>query len=147
MSASVDLMTVTNSIAALSISGVTVKDADEIPSAIGAAVAILAPRPDNFVTNFAVNHAELSKQNLDVTYTLNYNYYHCAVGGVMFADYAAMLGKLVLIVKAFSDNAVLTGAIDNGSPKINRIGPIQDPAGNTYHGAEISIDITQFLEV
>lgn len=147
MSTTFDLQTVTNSIAALSISGVTVKDSDEIATTIGLGIAVLCPRPDSFITNLTIVPAELSKQNLDATYTLNYIYYHCKIGGDFIADYSAMLTKIALLIKAFSNDAVLTGALDNGEARINRIGPVQDGSGNTYHGCEISIDIKQFLEV
>ncbi len=149
MSTTIGFLTVTNSIAALSISGVTVKDADEIPEAIGLGAAILMPRPDNFITEFRMTPAEQSKQNWDVSYTLNYQYIHCAIGGGLgtFAIYAAMLNNLATIVLAFANDATLTGAIDNGAPQIGTIGQIVDPANNIYHGCAVSIKITQFLEV
>jgi hypothetical protein len=65
----------------------------------------------------------------------------------MFAVYNAMITKIALIVKAFADHTKLPGAIDTGEPVIGQIGPIADASGNMYHGCEISIDITHFLEV
>ncbi len=150
MSTTIDFLTVTNSIAALSVSGVSVKDADEIADSIGLGTAILAPRPDDFITGLTITPAELTKQNLDVSYTLHYQYYHCKIAGGlggMFGVYAAMLAKLALIIKAFANDATLSGAIDNGAPQIGKIGPVVDAAGNTYHGCEISMTVKQFLEV
>jgi hypothetical protein len=147
MSTSITLDTVTNAIAALSITGVTIKDTDELPSALGLETAVLMPKPDNFLTDLRITPAELSKQNLDVRYTLHYQYFHCKIAGQLFANYAPMLDNLVLIIKAFSSDATLSGAMDNGECRIGVIGPIMDAAGNSYHGCELTIDILQFLEV
>ena len=147
MSGTLDVTTVTNSIAALSISGVTVKDSDQIAAAIGLGFAVLCPRPDNFITGFSANSVNINKTALDIRYTLNYQYFHCEIGGDLFSDYSPMLAKIALIIKAFSDDGTLTGAIDNGTPRIGSIRPISDPSGNVYHGCDVSIDVLQFLEV
>ena len=147
LTTTINFTTVTNSIAALSITGVIVKDSDEIPSSIGLNSAILCPRPDNFITGFSARRDELSGQYLTVRYTLNYQYFHCAIGQSLFADFAPMLDKLALIAKAFSADDTLSGALDNGLPSFGRLGPMMDASGNKYHGCEVSIPITQFLEV
>ena len=147
MSTTINFTTVTDSIAGLTITGVTVKDSDQIPQAIGSGFAVLCPRPDNFITGLSIRRDELSGQNLTVRYTLNYQYFHVKIGASLFSAYADMLAKLALIIKAFSNDATLSGALDNGYPTIGRVGPIQDAAGNTYHGCEVSMPITQFLEV
>ena len=147
MSATVDFLTVTNSVAALSISGVTVKDADEIASSIGLGFAVLCPRPDNFITGLSVNPVNINKTALDIRYTLNYQYFHCEIGGDLFSDYSALITKLALIIKAFSADDTLSGAVDNGAPRLGSIRPISDPSGNVYHGCDVSIDVLQFLEV
>jgi hypothetical protein len=147
MSTTFNVVTVANSIESLSISGVTVADVDEITSSIGDGISILVPSPDNFITGLTITAAEVSAQNLDVNYDLNYTYYHCAIGGDLLDVYSAMLAKIALIIKALSQNETLTGAMDNGFPTISHIGPVQDPSGNVYHGCDISIHIMQFLEV
>jgi hypothetical protein len=150
MTTTFDVLTVTNSIAALSITGVTVCDADQIPEALGLEFAVLAPIPDNFITNLVVTRSELTGQNLDVNYDLNYRYYHCAIGGAtggIFSVYPAMVTNLAAIVKAFALDDSLTGAMDNGFPTIGHIGPVADAAGNQYHGCDVTIHILQFLEV
>jgi hypothetical protein len=147
MSTTFNAVTVANSIESLSISGVTVADVDEISASIGQGLTILAPRPDDFISNLTITPAEISAQQLDVNYDLNYVYYHCAIGGALIDVYSAMLAKIALIIKAFAQNETLTGAMDNGLPTITHIGPVQDPAGNVYHGCDITIHILQFLEV
>ena len=151
MSATIDFTTVTNSIAALSITGVTIQDVDEVSDAIGAmGNHILAPRPDNFITDLSVTPAELSQQNLDVRYALHYVYFHSAIGGGMnglFSAYSGLISALAKIIVAFAANETLTGAINNLVMSVEHIGPVPDNAGNMFHGAEISIKILQFLEV
>jgi hypothetical protein len=150
LSTTLDFATVTHSIASLSISGVTVKDIHEIPDMVGLGAGVLSPRPDNFVTGFSVTPAEVSSQNLDVRYTLNYVYFHCKIqGGLggLFSVYSGLITAIAAIVKAFANDAKLSGSIDGGLPVINRIGPIMDASGNSYHGCEVSISILQFLEV
>ena len=147
MSTTVNFTTVTNSIESLSITGVTVADVDEISSAISLGTAVLVPRPDDFITGLTIIPAEISAQNLDLSYDLNYTYYHCPIGARLVDVYSAMIANIALIVKAFAQNETLTGAMDNGLPTISHIGPVQDPAGNVYHGCDISIHVLQFLEV
>jgi len=150
MSSTFDLLTVTNAIAGLSISGVVVKDADQITNALGLEFAVLAPRPDQFITGLSIRPAELSEKNLDVRYTLNYTYFHCKIGGGignLFADYSNMMANLALIIKALADDATLTGSINSGNVRLGQIGPVQDPSGNYYHGCGLSIDVLQFMEV
>jgi hypothetical protein len=148
MSTTFDIATVTNAISALSISGVKVKDTDEIADAIALGTQVLAPRARDFITDFRVDPVELSKQNLDIHYTLNYIYYHCRTGtNALYGSYAPMMGKLALIVQAICADESLSGAMDNGMMNIGTIAAIDDGSGNFYHSIEISIPILQFLEV
>jgi hypothetical protein len=147
LSTTIDITTVTNAIAALTITGVLIKDVDEVAASIGLGFGILTPRPDDFITGVSITPAELSKQNLDVRYTLHYHYFHCAIGQDLFADFAPLVTKIGAIIKAFCNDAKLTGSIDGGMPTIGRVGPIMDAAGNKYHGCEFSMPILQFLEV
>jgi hypothetical protein len=148
MTATVNFATVTASIAALSIAGVTIKNTDEIADAIALGTSVLAPRPRDFVTDFNVEVEEFSKQNLNLSYTLHYMYYHCRTGtNALFASYAPMIDKLALIILALCSDVSLSGAMDNGVPHIGTIAAIEDGSGNYYHCCEVSIDIIQFLEV
>ena len=146
MTYAINFTTVTNSIAALSISGVTVKDVDEITSSRMGQGAILAPRPDGFVTDISFTPDEMTKQKLTLKYTLNYVYYHCPIGSTLnFADYSNLIGKLALILAAMIEDHTLTGAVDTEAPSVGDIGPVLDPAGNAFHGCTISLTISQFI--
>jgi hypothetical protein len=150
MSTTIDITTVTDAISHLSIAGVTIKDIDEIPDSAGLNRAIMFPRPDNPVTNFRVEYAEETRQLQNVYYTLNYMYLHLAASGGMggiFAFMSGLMTNVVAIVTALTSATTLGGATLNGNPLIGQISPVTDPAGNTYQGCSISIDIMQFLEV
>jgi hypothetical protein len=150
LTATVDFLTVTNSIAALTIAGVTILDTDQIPDAVGLDFAVLAPMPEAFITNVEVTRDELSAQKLVLRYTLTYRYYHCKIqGGLggLFATYAGLITNAAAILLAFSSDATLAGAVDNDMPQVLNIGPVSDPSGNAYHGCDITLRIMQFLEV
>jgi hypothetical protein len=150
LSTTVNFTTVTNAIAALSITGVTILNTDQIPDSVGLDFAVLAPMPKDFLTNVTVTRDELSAQLLTLRYTLTYRYYHCKIGGGLgglFSTYQGMLTNAALILKAFSSDKTLTGALDNDTPAITNIGPVSDPANNGFHGFDVTLRIMQFLEV
>lgn len=150
LSATVDFDTVTNSIASLSITDVTILDTDQIPDSLGLDSHILAPMPQGFITGVTVTRDELSGQKLRLSYTLTYRYYHSKMAGGLgglFGTYAGMVDKAAAILLAFSSDATLTGALDNDLPTLGEFGPVSDPAGNGYHGFDITLRITQLLEV
>jgi len=150
MSATIDLTTVTNTIEGLTISGVTILDVDEIIESMQMNPATLAPRPEDFVTDMMVTRDESSGRLLQLSYVLHYRYYHCPIAGGLggiFASYSAMMTNIVAIQLKLSDDAQLTGSMDTMEPQPFNIGPVQDPAGNTFLGCEFSIRVMQFLEV
>lgn len=151
MTTTVDFSTVTNSIAALTFVGasgtITVKDIHEIPATVGLDDHILSPMPENFISGVEVTRDELTGQLLVLRYVLTYRYFHCRLGGDLFANYANMVTNAAAILVAFSSDVTLTGAVDNTAPQITAFGPVNDPAGVGYHGFDITINVTQFLEV
>lgn len=150
MSTTVNFSTVTNSIEALSITGVTILDIDEIAESVGLDNHILAPIPDNFITGVELTRDEVSAQLLVLRYTLNYRYFHTTIAkgmGGLFDSYTGLITNMAAILLAFSKDETLSGALDNEMPVISNIGPVADPAGNVFHGFDISLRITQLLEV
>ena len=146
MTYAITLSTLTNSIAALSVSGVTIKDIDQISSSYQMAAATLAPRPERFVTDFSIAADELSKQKLTARYTLNYVYYHTQIGSVLdFAEYSDCMTNILAIISALTENHILSGAIDTELPTVNDIGAVSDPAGNLFFGCTISIRVVQLV--
>jgi hypothetical protein len=150
MTVNVNFISVADAISKLTITGVTVRDIDQIAASVQMAPATLAPKPGGFITNMKVATDSFGTgggQKMTLDYTLNYTYYHCQIGSVLdFASYSAMVTKIAVILVALMSNDVVTGAFDQ-NPKISDIGPVLDPAGNQYHGCVFSLDITQFVEV
>jgi len=151
MSTTINFVAVANSIAALLFTGasgtITVKDIDEIASAVGLDDHILSPMPENYISGVTITRDEMTAQLLVLKYILTYRYYHCKLGGDLFANYANMVTNAAAILLAFASDATLTGAVDNGEAQITAFGPVNDPAGIGYHGFDLTINITQFLEV
>lgn len=148
MAIDVKIATVADSISKLSISGIVVKDINELSASWQSLPNVLYPRPDNFVTGVSLTQAELSKQKYDLRYTLNYRFLHVALGNdaVLFVAYPTLIAKIVLIVNAIITNHNLTGAMDVNFGGITAIGALPDPAGNAYHGCDFAVDILEYLE-
>jgi len=148
----VKIATVADSIAALSVSGVTIKDIDGIPEEVHKRVCpIMFPDPDGFVTNLAVTPQSFGAGTAgknDVRYTLNYLFLFCPVGsGRYLADNAVgLVNKAVLILNALIANDAVTGSIDI-EPKLGDFGVLQDAAGNQFEGVRVLIDVHEFYEV
>ena len=150
--AGVKIATVLDSISKLSVSGVTIKDVDEIPQEVTERLCpILFPSPDGLVTGLTVTPqsfgAGTSGKN-DVNYTLNYVYLHAPIGsGRFIADnVSAMVAKVVLILNALIANDAVTGSVDI-EPSIGEFGVIEDLSGNQFHGVTITIKVLEFYEV
>ena len=148
MTVSVQLATICDSIAGLTISGVTIADKDQITvSRIGQA-AVLSPRPDGFISGMQLTIDSTgtgATRKATLKYTLNYRYYHCAIGNLDFASYSACVDKLITIINAILTNDTVTGCVDLELAGVTDIGPVSDPAGNSFHGADIALNITEFI--
>lgn len=146
MTVAIGFLTLTNSIAALSISGVTVKDADEINVNNLRNPSTLYPRPRDFITDIAVSPDELSKQKLTMRYTMHYEYYYLPIGSTLsFEKYNTLLTNIAAILSSILNNHIISGAMDTELPAVENIGVIVDPAGNSFFGCAISLRVMQFL--
>ena len=142
------LTTVTNDIESISISGVTVKDYDGIVANWQSTPNVLYPNPENFITNFSMEYQSFThgaNAQVNLSYTLNYRFLGTLLGnlGNFPTAYKDVVDKVVLILNAIVTNhSAASGAasIEFGNPSF---GPRNDPAGNTYHGADISIDVME----
>ena len=143
-------VTVANSIAAISVTGLTIKDIDEIPENITQRdCPILIPAPQ-FVTNF--RHARNSfgtgstaKQSAQ--YTLNYRLFYQELGasrGLRDA-YSGMVEMVGLIWDALISNSELTGAVDVIPRPISGFGVVASPNDKGFYGCDFSVDIMEFV--
>jgi len=145
------LATVADSIAGLSISGVTIKDIDSIPPDVTRLEPILFPEPLNYVTNFSMTR-DSTGTDVDARktaiYDLNYTFCFSPVGSDRpLALYNEMVAKVVLIINEILENSTIAGCVDIECQNIPAFGPVPDPAGNMYDGCRLAFTVTDFLEL
>jgi hypothetical protein len=142
--------TVATSIAALSVAGVTLKDLTAIPENVEARdCPIIFPKPDGFMTNLTIQIDSFGSSSGKKTafYDLNYTYCHSplAAGRGLFDVYQDMVNKCTVFIDAVIANDALAGSIDAHVKGVAEFGPVVDPAGTAFHGATITIGITEFV--
>ena len=148
MTVSLLLANIANSISAISISGVTVKDKDQIVGNWTPTPNVLYPNPDGWITNFSIEYDALMQgatAPMTISYQLNYRFLGVQVGDISTfpVSYSALVDKLVLIINALiAVYAPYSGKVEmilNGVT----IGARQDPVGNNYFGADITLNISE----
>lgn len=151
MTVTVNLVTVADSIANLSISGVNVKDIDQIPESALPVLPVLFPLPNGFITD--VNWTRLTlgdaEAQMNLEYVLHYRYLHAVVGsgGGLLAVYSDMITNIAAILKKIFENSTLLGAVDITLESVSDIGALPDPAGQTqYHGVNIALRVLEFTQ-
>lgn len=143
--------TISNTIAALSITGLTIKDIDEVPTS-GDRVPILIPL-DNFVSNLSVVDVVLgvpSTRPMTVVYTLNYRLLHSKVGegySNILEAYNGIAAMTGLILDAILAMDTTTGVEDlvPGTPAITNFGQVMAPDALIYYGCDFHFDCTEFV--
>lgn len=145
------IATVADSISNLSISGVTIKDIDQIPDTARMLTPLLIPQPSNFITDLSVSFETFGSNGgakINTTYTLNYVFLFCEVGSGLgsFAAFSGLIGKLEDILVAINSNDAITGAVDMKIGSIGNIGVITDPAGNEFWGLEFSLRVLEYTQ-
>lgn len=148
MTVSLNLANVAGAISNISVSGVTVKNKDEVAGSWTSKPNVLFPNPENWVTGFSMTWDALlqsAEAPMTISYTLNYRFLGVAVGDIsaMPVSYSALVDKLILIINAIiSTPAPYSGRIEMKIGDVS-IGPKIDPAGNNYYGADFSVSISE----
>ena len=145
------IATITNSIAAVSVSGLTIKDIDEIPqSANNRDCPLLVPDPDNFVTGFNANPDTFgagSNRKWTVGYTLNYLLLYAVVGSgrtTVLEKYSGMVSMAFAFYDALFAVSDLTGSVDFEPGSVNRF-DIVTLAGASFHSCGVSLNVKEFV--
>lgn len=151
MTVTVGLITVADSISNLSISGVNVRDIDQIPENALAILPVLFPLPNGFVTDVVFSRQSMGDAEalMNMEYVLHYRYLHAAIGsgGGLLAAYSGLLTNLAAIVKKILESSNVTGAVDVTLQSVSGIGPLPDPGGQTqYHGVDIALKVLEFAQ-
>jgi len=142
--------TISNSIAALSVSGLVLKDIDEIPAEVGDRTPILIPMPD-YMTDFEMVRDSFGSGDtakMTVQYTLNYRlcYIRAGAGRANVLEYFDnMVSMCAAIMDAVLAIGVFTGAEDIVPVGIVNMGIVNDPADQPYYGCDLSFRVLEFV--
>jgi hypothetical protein len=151
MAIDLKLVTVTNSIAGLSISNVTVLDVDQIPpEAQNVRGPTLFPDPDGFVTDFSVTRDAWGtgvNSKLTVSYTLNYVFAFVPSGSGRGAldQYSGMIDAWVDVMDTILGSDTITGCVDIAPVGVPIFGTLQDPSGGTFTGCKLAFAVTELI--
>ena len=149
MTITVNPVAVAASIANLTISGVTLKDIDEIPDSGAMQCPVILPQPNDFITtiqNTRVSFGSMGNEAENFEYNLNYVFLYTDSGSGQgaFADYSGLITKLTLIINTILNNDVVSGLVDMELESISGIGQIEDPSGNPYWGAFFTLKCLEY---
>jgi hypothetical protein len=144
------ISTIANSISGLTVSGVIIKDIDEVPESGDDRSAILYPKPDGFVTDLRVqpdSFGTASTRKYTVTYALHYMLVGSPIGSGrgIFDKYSDMVGKAFAVLDAAIAAVGLVGAVEFSVQGVSNFGPVADNSGNPWHGCEIAFLVTEFV--
>lgn len=140
------LTTITNSIAALTVTGLTIYDIDEIPEAALRDVPCMYPEPVEFLTNFEAEMASFQGCKWNVGYDMTYTLLYAPVGsGRGMELFSSTVALAFLVVDAVTAIQSVTGAVTLKFVSISTPGPITDPAGNSYFGVRITFRALEFV--
>jgi hypothetical protein len=148
MTVSLYLASIADAISQISISGVTVKDKDQIAGSWVSAPNVLYPKPDGWITGFGLEFATVLQGALapmDISYTLNYRFLGTQVGDIATfpIQYSDLIDKFIVIVNTIIANpAPYSGRVEMILGNVD-IGPKQDPVGNNYFGVDFALRIKE----
>lgn len=133
-------------IAALSISGVTVLDADEIPPVVNVnSCPLLFPSPNGFISGgIAVPGPTTFGPGMwSFERAFTYLYLHTTVGQLpaMTSHYPEMDANIDAILTALVGLDV--AGVDVLTVECSRAETIKDPAGNLFYGCEITVTVAE----
>lgn len=142
--------TISNTIAALSVAGVTIKDIDEVPTS-GDRVPIVIPLPD-FITNFSMERDSFggASAKMSVTYTLNYRLLFVKAGAGRSNTIEALNG-LTEMIGLFLDAILAVGVVAGvedltpSSNAVTNMGLVNAPDDLAYYGCDFHLDCMEFV--
>lgn len=142
--------TIAENIAALSVSGVTIHDLDDLKGEyLERDLPVLIPNPEGYVANVLVERDSYgsSEAKQHITYDLTYRYLHARVGSGrgLFDQYPQMVTNTGLILDRLIASDALSNQIDFRVVNVSAFGPVQDPSGNLYHGCDIIVNVMEFI--
>ena len=154
MSYTVKLADICTGIAALSITGVKIRDITKIPASGNMVTPIMFPMPDdNFITGLTptpVTYGTGGLERMDLDYDLNYVYAHCPIAAALggpYQAYASLIVNVIKIIVAIMSNDNIRDGTELRLKTITKCGPVTDPAGNQFWGCALTFHVKEYLEV
>jgi hypothetical protein len=140
--------TVATSIAALSpIGGITAKDLAHIPPDCRNLCPILYPSPNGFIKSIKPSRLTiaLGSVNYEMAYQMTWVYLHApgSINNINFSDFTSNLDVLYTALLINAD--LITGAKTLQFPDLPNIGPMLDPARNSFQGCLLTFGV--FTEI
>lgn len=142
--------TITESIAAIEIAGVKMRDKSELKEGWDAYdCPLFCPRPNEFMSAPTVEIESFgsgTSRQICFYYNLAYRYFHAPVGKGDYEDtWSDMVDNVAKIIDALLINDAVTGAIDLSIQNITEFGAVQDGANNLFHGCDFILRIKEFV--
>jgi hypothetical protein len=140
--------TIATAIAGISLSGLTILDLNEIPVVVaGRQCPILYPAPDGFIGGMALTRNSFGGSDAywSCTKTIRYIYLQAPIGAMRslsFSNHTEMISNLDALIELVVELDVST-AFDIVGVGTGAFGAIPDPAGNLFHGFELSISVRE----
>jgi hypothetical protein len=150
MTVSLNMANIVDAIAAVSITGVTIKDVDQVAGSFLGQSSILYPNIDGpFVTNFRPEYKAITRgaaAPVNALYTLNYRYLYVAVGDIAILPkaYSDCFTKLIAILNALmAVDAPYSGGVDMFIQDVTDLHPLPDPVGNMFYSFDIALAVEE----
>jgi hypothetical protein len=143
------IATVADSIAGLTVTGLVLKDLDQVKAKMDTRQAALMPLPD-FVTGFEMVRDSYGGANakMTVSYTLNYRLFFkpAGTGRTMILE---QLPGLVAMIAAIWDAVLaistIAGCEDIIPLDVSTIGVVNDPGDNAWWGCDMAFRVKEFV--
>ena len=144
--------TIAASIAALSVTGLTIKDLDAIPQQVQARdCPIMFPDPTKFFSNLVVTVDTFGSNSArkTINYTLSYVLLYAEAGEErgLYKVYQPLVQMALSVIDALLINDALNGCIDIQPQDVPIFGTLTDPSGKAFYGATYSFRVVEFSEV
>ena len=142
------LLTVAETIAALEVDGLLIRDIDDIPAEVGLRQALMIPMP-NYVSDFAMERAAYDVL-IDVTYTLNYRLCYQAIGSeraLTLTVWSGMVDMVARIWDAFMSIGVFNADHNEIVEVIplapSNMGIVNDPSDRAFYGCDLAFQVKE----
>jgi len=143
------LTTITDSIAGLTVTGLLIKDIDEVPNIWDGRAPVIFPEPMDFLTNFeavpATNGTGTTRA-WDVTYTMRYTLLYCnGTDGRGLENMKSAIDLALDFMDAVIGLTTISGCVTIKPGTISTPGMVPDPSGKLFYGCHITVNILEFV--